>query len=71
MRNQNVQTNRHESQNKGCNQAFADSKHYLVSKIRPPCPYEVRAKSSVANRLPKFYPRYNLKCFTALEWCVK
>ena len=32
---------------------------------------EGRAKSSVTNRLPKFYPRYILKCFTALEWCVE
>ena len=31
--------------------------------------YEGRAKSSVTNRLPLFYPRYILKCFTALEWC--
>ena len=38
MTNQNVQTNRHGLQNKGCNQASADSKHYLVSKLRPPCP---------------------------------
>ena len=30
--------------------------------------YEGRAKSPVTNRLPKFYPRYILKCFTALEW---
>ena len=36
MTNQNVQTNRHGPQNKGCNQASADSKHYLVSKLRPP-----------------------------------
>ena len=35
MMNQNVQTNRHGPQNKGCNQASADSKHYLVSKLRP------------------------------------
>ena len=35
MTNQNVQTNRHGPQNKGCNQASADSKHYLVSKLRP------------------------------------
>ena len=34
----NVQTNRHGSKNKGCNQASVDSKHYLVSKLRPPCP---------------------------------
>ena len=33
--------------------------------------YEGRAKSSVTNRLPWFYPRYILKCVTALEWCVK
>ena len=33
--------------------------------------YEGPAKSSVTNRLPKFYPRYILKCFSALEWCVK
>ena len=33
--------------------------------------YEGHAKSSVTNRLPKFYPRYILKCFTALEWCVE
>ena len=33
--------------------------------------YEGRAKSSVTNRLPWFYPRYILKCFTALEWCVE
>ena len=32
---------------------------------------EGRAKSSVTNRLPKFYPRYILKCFTAFEWCVE
>ena len=32
MTNQNVLTNRHGPQNKGCNQASADSKHYLVSK---------------------------------------
>ena len=35
------------------------------------CLYEGRAKSSVTNRLPSFYPRYILKCFTALEWCVE
>ena len=33
--------------------------------------YEGHAKSSVTNRLPWFYPRYILKCFTALEWCVE
>ena len=33
--------------------------------------YKGRAKSSVTNRLPSFYPRYILKCFTALEWCVE
>ena len=33
--------------------------------------YEGRAKSSVTNRLPWFYARYILKCFTALEWCVE
>ena len=33
--------------------------------------YEGPAKSSVTNRLPWFYPRYILKCFTALEWCVE
>ena len=35
--------------------------------------YKSRAKSSVTNRLPWFYPRYMyiLKCFTALEWCVE
>ena len=33
--------------------------------------YEGRAKRSVTNRLPWFYPRYILKCFTALEWCVE
>ena len=33
--------------------------------------YESRAKSSITNRLPKFYPRYILKCFTALQWCVE
>ena len=37
----------------------------------PASTYEGRAKSSVTNRLPKFYPRYILKCFTALEWYVK
>ena len=33
--------------------------------------YEGPAKSSVTNRLPWFYPRYILKCFTALEWGVE
>ena len=33
--------------------------------------YEGGAKTSVTNRLPWFYPRYILKCFTALEWCVE
>ena len=33
--------------------------------------YEGRAKRSATNRLPMFYPRYILKCFTALEWCVE
>ena len=33
--------------------------------------YEGRAKGSVTNMLLWFYPRYILKCFTALEWCVK
>ena len=33
--------------------------------------YEGPAKSSVTNWLPKFYPRYILKSFTALEWCVE
>ena len=29
--------------------------------------YEGHAKSSITNRLPWFYPRYILKCFTALD----
>ena len=29
--------------------------------------YEDRAKSSVTNRLPRFNPRYILKCFTHLN----
>ena len=33
--------------------------------------YEGHVKSSVTNRFPLFYPRYILKCFTALEWCVE
>ena len=33
--------------------------------------YEGRAKSSVTNMIPKFYPKYILKYFTALEWCVE
>ena len=33
--------------------------------------YEGPAKSSVTNRLPWFYPRYILKCFTALDGCVE
>ena len=33
--------------------------------------YEGPAKSSVTNRFLKFYPRYILKCFTVLEWCVE
>ena len=33
--------------------------------------YEGPAKISVTNRLPKFYPRYILKCFTALQWCFE
>ena len=33
--------------------------------------YEGPANSSVSNRLPSFYPRYILKCFTALEWCFE
>ena len=37
-RNMNVQTNRHGLQNKGCKQMSADGKHYLISKLRPPCP---------------------------------
>ena len=47
MTNQNVQTNRHGPQNKGCNQASADSKHYLVSKLRPPCPWAWTKEISV------------------------
>ena len=38
MTDQNVQTNRHGPKNKGCNQASADSKHYLVSKLCPSYP---------------------------------
>ena len=33
--------------------------------------YKGTAKRSVTNRLPKFYPRYILKCFAALEWCIE
>ena len=33
--------------------------------------YEGPAKSSVMKRLPWFYSRYILKCFTALKWCVE
>ena len=33
--------------------------------------YEGRAKSFVTNRLPWFYRRNILKCFTALDWCVE
>ena len=33
--------------------------------------YEGCAKSSVTNRLPQFYPRYILKCFTSIDWCVE
>ena len=40
-------------------------------KLRAHPVYEGRAKSSVINRLPWFYPMYILKCFTALEWCVE
>ena len=34
MTNQNVQTNRHGPQDKGCNKASTDRKHYLVKKLR-------------------------------------
>ena len=43
----------------------------LQWKIRKLFQYEGPAKNSVTNRLPKFYPRYISKCFTALEWCVE
>ena len=32
---------------RGCNQASADSKHYLVSKLRPPCPWAWTKEISV------------------------
>ena len=48
---------------------FLDRRRY--STVIQVCKYEGRAKRSVTNRLPWFYPRYILKCFTALEWCVK
>ena len=55
---------------------------YTYLRVRPfnsihsfpqvrPFKYEGRAKRSVTNRLPLFYPRYILKFFTALEWCVE
>ena len=43
----------------------------LEDKQPPRYIYKGCAKSSVTNRLPWFYPRYILKCFTALEWCVE
>ena len=42
----------------------------ITSPMKREACYEGPAKSSVTNRLPWFYPRYILKCFTALEWCV-
>ena len=38
-------------------------KPYIV--VRGSC------KSSATNRFSWFYPRYILKCFSALEWCVQ
>ena len=45
--------------------------HYSDTFLLYELSYEGPAKSSVTNRLPKFYPRYILKCVTALEWGVK
>ena len=49
--------------------SFITSGPGLISRINN-FMYEGRAKSSLTNRLPLFYPRYILKCFTALKWCV-
>ena len=49
----------------------------IITYCQRNCPYhqwhsyEGCAKSSVTKRLPWFYPRCILKCFTALEWCVE
>ena len=48
-----------------------ESNYFSVPPSICPSCYEGRAKSSVTNRLPLFYPSYILKCFTALEWCVE
>ena len=54
---------------KALNSNESDDRHPVQNML---CTlYEGHAKSSVTNRLPKFYPRYILKCFTALEWCVE
>ena len=50
MTNRNVQTNRHGPQNKGCNQASVDSKHYLVSKLPPP--WKLRSGTSKTSFKP-------------------
>ena len=59
--------------NKHAFNLFDENKHAfnLQSDIFICTLYESPAKSSVTNRLPKFYPRYILKCFTALELCVE
>ena len=48
---------------------YRTKKKFLTSPLN--IQYKVPAKSSVTNRLLKFYPWYILKCFTVLEWCVK
>ena len=54
MTNQNVQTNRHGPQNKGCNLASADSKHYLVSKL------QTDSKHYLVSKLQTFIKRGRL-----------
>ena len=46
-----------------CSAMFSKKEFAIVTRVMQ--------KNSITNRLPWFYPRYILKCFIALEWCVQ
>ena len=49
-KSESSQTNRHGLPKKGCNQASADSKHYLVSMLCPPIGLNGRKRVSVEGK---------------------
>ena len=50
---------------------YSYSELFTVLLNRISCINISNSKEMVTNRPTKFYPKYILKCFTALEWCVE